>query len=238
MDITVATLVYKSPTYLDFVLDSLKKNPNKLNAVEYLVVANDATDEIKTIVDGLNFKTNTISCRGVIHDNKDPNEWWIQRVYSAWNRCIEECDTEYICFVNNDMAFTPGWLDALAKYNLSKYIPTSRLVESERMPSLPGLISKNFGQTLATFQDAAFQKFAEGIKGDGATAGVGAYMPSLFKVDTLKLVGGWHKNVGNLPGDRITFALLKQHLGMDQIMVHDSIVYHFQRGESVEVGDA
>lgn len=235
MEITIATLVYKSQQYLDFVLDSLKKRSSLLHDINYLVVANDATPEIERIVGDLPYGTPDII--GVVHRNPDPNEWWIQRVYSAWNRCLEECETEYICFVNNDMAFTNGWLDALAKYDLSKYIPTSRLVESARMPSLPGLISKNFGQTLATFDDLAFQQFAETIKAPGFAAGVGAYMPSLFKTETLKAVGGWHKNVGNIPGDRITFHLLKQHLGMDQIMVNDSIVYHFQRGESAEVGD-
>lgn len=235
MDITVATLVYKSTDYLDFVLDSLNKRSSLHHNVEYLVVANDATPSVEKTVGSLNSKLE--NTRGVIHRNPDPSEWWIQRVYSAWNRCLEECDTDYICFVNNDMAFTNGWLDALAKYDLSKYIPTSRLVESERMPSLPGLISKNFGQTLSTFDDLSFQQFAETVKEPGFVAGVGAYMPSLFRVSNLRAVGGWHKNLGNWPGDKITFHLLKKHLGLDHIMVNDSIVYHFQRGESAEVGD-
>ncbi len=235
-DITIATLVYKSPEYLDFVLDSLKRYGSLENRVQYLVIANDATDEIKDKVLALTARSDAPHT-GVIHDNPDPDEWWIQRVYAAWNRCLEECETDYICFVNNDMAFTNGWLDALAKYDLTRYVPTSRLVESERMPSLPGLISKNFGQTLASFRNDEFQKFADSVKAQGFAAGVGAYMPSLFRVDVLKSVGGWHKNVGNIPGDRLTFSLLKKYMGIEQIMVMDSIAYHFQRGESAEVGD-
>ena len=62
-------------------------------------------------------------------------------------------------------------------------------------------------------------------------------MPSLFKKEVLKSIGGWHRNVGNIPGDRITFARLNQKFGIRNVMVKDSIVYHFQRGESAEVGD-
>lgn len=240
MNITVATLIYKSPTYLDFVMNSLLEHTNSIHNIEYLIVCNDATDDViikaseyaSELSKNYNPKINVVS-----HRNNNPNEWWINRVYNAWNRCIEECNTEAICFVNSDMAFTDGWLDALARFDLNKYIPTSRLVESERMPSLPGLISRNFGQTIGEFDRYTFEQFAEEIKNNSVCVGVGAYMPSLFYVDVLKDIGGWHKNYGNVPGDRITFGMLNKTRGLRHIMVNDSIVYHLQRGESVECGD-
>lgn len=234
MDITVATLIYRSKEYLDFVVNSLKEHESTIHNVEYLVIANDAEPHVIEYLKEEKFS----SIRHVIHDNADKNEWWINRVYNAWNRCIAECKTPYICFVNSDMAFSDGWLDALARYDLDKYIPTSRLIESGRMPSLPGLLSLNYGQTLKSFQKDAFEKTAANLKmSPGFTPNEGAYMPSLFKTETLRSIGGWRKNMGNIPGDRITFATLSSRFGMTPIMVHDSVVYHFQRGESVETGD-
>lgn len=139
MDITVAVLIYKSPEYLDFVMNSLLDHHSKdenLN-IQYLIVCNDATDEV--IIKASEYaselsKNYDPPIKVVSHWNPNPNDWWIQNVYNAWNRCIKECETEYICFVNSDMAFTEGWLDNLVKYDTKMYIPTSRLIESGRMP--------------------------------------------------------------------------------------------------------
>ena len=240
MDITVALLIYKSPAYLDFVMESLLSHQSSEHNVQYLIVCNDATDDVvikaSEYVSVLS-KNYDPEIRAVTHDNPDQNEWWIQRVYSAWNRCLIECKTEYICFVNSDMAFTDGWLDNLAKYDTTQYIPTSRLVESGRMPSLQGLISKNFGQTIRDFDRVGFERFAEEQKKDMKMEWLGAYMPSLFNVKALRSIGGWSKNNGNMPGDQITFKRLYQKFGLKHIMVFDSIAYHLQRGESAEVGD-
>ncbi len=238
MDITVATLIYKSPAYLDFVMSSLLDHPSDEHNVEYLIVCNDATDDVILQAEKWARYPNV---RHVVHKNKNPQDWWIQNVYNAWNRCIDECETEGICFVNSDMAFTDGWLDRLAGLDLDRYIPTSRLVESGRMPSLPGLISKNFGQTLDEFDEQGFEEFARYISKPTVLRRTGAYMPSLFKVEYLRRINGWRHNTVNkggtiTPGDRITFGLLRDH-GIEHVCVCDSIVYHFQRGESAEVGD-
>jgi len=243
MKITVATLIYANPKYLEFVFNSLLGVWNRVaedKKVEYLVVANDPWD---CVVDYLNSDAwnNAIAARAnirvVVHRNENPNDWWIQNVYNAWNRALNECKTERICFVNSDMAFTHSWLDNLNKYPLDLVIPTSRLVESERMPSLPGLIGKNFGQTIKSFRKDDFEEFAAGISEESYSIGVGAYMPSLFQTDILKSVGGWTKNTNGIPGDRITFYKLWEKFGLKHIMVNDSIVYHLQRGESAESDD-
>lgn len=235
MDITVATLIYKSPAYLDFVMESLLDHPSEKHDVQYLIVCNDATEEVKECA--YRWKFNVPNIDVVIHENENPNDWWIQNVYCGWNRCLKECKTEAICFVNSDMAFTKGWLDALTELPLDIFIPTSRLVESERMPSLPGLISKNFGQTLGAFAKDDFEQYTEYAREKAYSIGKGAYMPSLFKTQRLRNAGGWHKNVGNIPGDKITFEILKKKFKMERAMVHDSIVYHLQRGESFESND-
>ncbi len=238
MNITVALLIYKSPAYLDFVMKSLLEHPSEEHNVDYLIVCNDATEEV---IDRADYWANKVGTSYIVHENINPDDWWIQNVYNAWNRCLKECKTEAICFVNSDMAFSNGWLDALAHFDIDRFIPTSLLVESGRMPSLAGLISKNFGQTLATFDKVEFEKFAEQNKGEtlgGFIKNQGAYMPSLFRAETLRRAGGWQKNRGNIPGDKITFALLHRYFGLTHIMVENSIAYHFQRGESIETGDA
>lgn len=243
MEITIATLIYKSPAYLDFVMNSLFANRSKHHDEHYLIVCNDATPEVVEHAMRKYAFRSDFKCQVVDFRNADPNEYWIQRVYNAWNACLNNCETPYICFVNSDMAFSPGWLDNLAKHDLTKVVPTSRLVESERMPSLPGLIGKNFGQTIGSFNEAAFLKFADEIRTDGIAPQVGAYMPSLFSTELLKKAGGWRKNYiypngHQIPGDQITFAILQKHFGLVNVMCCDSIVYHLQRGESSEVGDA
>jgi glycosyltransferase involved in cell wall biosynthesis len=240
VDITVALLIYRSPDYLDFVIESLLSHPSKEHNVQYLIVCNDATEEV--IIKASEYaselsKNYEPTIKVVSHNNENPNDWWIQNVYNAWNRCIKECETEYICFVNSDMAFTEGWLDNLARHDTGMYIPTSRLVESGRMPSLPGLISKNFGQSIRLFDREGFEDFAKKEARPGIMQGMGAYMPSLFNVEALRSIGGWSKNNGNTPGDRITFGKLYQKLGLKHVMVMDSIAYHLQRGESAETGD-
>jgi len=240
MKITVATLIYKSPAYLDFVMESLLEHHSENHDVQYLIVCNDATKEVLIAASRWSSYLShnyDPKIKIVVHKNANPDDWWIQNVYNAWNRCLLECETEAICFVNSDMAFTDGWLDALAKYDLLTYIPTSRLVESGRMPSLPGLISKDFGQTLVTFKKKEFEEFARVQITPHAWGNKGAYMPSLFNTQRLRDAGGWQKNKGNWPGDKITYAILAKKFGMQHLMVGDSIAYHFQRGESAEAGD-
>lgn len=241
MNITVALLIYKSPTYLDFVMKSLLETHSQKYNVEYLIVCNDATDEV--IIKASEYASELThdydpKITVVSHRNPNPNEYWLDRVYNAWNRCLRECKTEAICFVNSDMYFYNNWLDELANYDLNKFIPTSRLIESGRMPSLPGLVSQNLGQTLKEFDKDAFNKLAgELTKETGYRPNIGAYMPSLFKTEILKKAGGWRKNINNIPGDKITFGILNRHFGLTHIMVNKSIAYHLQRAESIESGD-
>ena len=238
-DITIALLIYASPQYLNFVMEGLLKNNSQEHNVNYLIVCNDASDDV--IIEASKWaselsKNYNPKIRVVSHNNDDKEEYWLDRVYRAWNRCLLECNSEYICFVNSDMGFTPNWLSRLAKYDTSKCIPTSWLVESGRMPSIKGLVSKDFGQTISSFDDGAFQTFAKSISADEFAMG-GAYMPSLFKTNMLRGVGGWSHNHNGIPGDKITFERLRRKYGLRHIMVKDSIVYHLQNGERVEAGD-
>lgn len=245
MKITIGLLIYASPAYLENCLLSLDSHTNDGIEQDYLVVANDAWPNVMEYLnseDYAQFCANLNNpVKTVVHNNVPLDPYWIQNVYGGWNRVLNECTNDYIAFVNSDMLFTDNWLSELAKYPLhgfNRTIPTSRLVEGGRMPSLPGLISKNFGQSLAELDIKGFEEYANLVKEkDLFSVGAGAFMPSLFKTDVLRSIGGWHKNQNGIPGDQITMHLLNKNLGMKRIMCHDSIVYHWQRGESAEVGD-
>lgn len=239
--VTVAMLIYASSAYLEFVLNSLSTHSNDTCDVTYLVVANDPWPSVVNYFQSqrwIDFQaTLNAPVRVVIHINEPKDPYWIQNVYAAWNRCLSECQTDLICFVNSDMAVTDNFLDNLLKFDLTKYVPTSRLVECGRMPSLPGLISKNFGQSLAELDITGFEKFASEVSEPFVSVVNGGFMPSLFRKDILQSIGGWHSNKNGIPGDQITMYLLNKHFGLQHIMVHDSIVMHWQRGESAEVND-
>lgn len=245
MKITIGMLIYASPAYLENCLTSLDSHPNEGIEQDYLVVANDPWLNMLEYLNSDKYKEFCAKLknpvRTIIHNNEPLDPYWIQNVYSAWNRVLSECINDYIVFVNSDMLFTNNWLTNLAKYPLNgfyKTIPTSRLVEGGRMPSLPGLISKNFGQSLGELDVQRFEEYAKSIEEkDLFTVDVGAFMPSLFRADNLRAIGGWHKNQNGVPGDQITAHLLKRNFGMRRIMCHDSIVYHWQRGESAESND-
>lgn len=245
MKITVGMLIYANPAYLINCLKSLDAHPNEGIEQDYLVVANDPWPAVYEYLKSKEYDSFCKSLKGnvktVIHHNEPLDPYWIQNVYGGWNRVLSECTNDYIAFVNSDMLFTDNWLSELAKYpkyDYNKIIPTSRLVEGGRMPSLPGLISKNFGQSLAELDVDGFEKYAKEISESRSfTWDIGAFMPSLFKADVLRSIGGWHKNQNGVPGDQITMFLLNRNLGMRRIMCHDSIVYHWQRGESAESGD-
>src|SRR5512138_3730965 len=64
----------------------------------------------------------------VYHD-PNPTDHYLSRVYRCWNYCVESSEADYVCLVNSDMAFAPGWLDALKKRLDGRTLPTSRLVE-------------------------------------------------------------------------------------------------------------
>jgi hypothetical protein len=238
--ITIATLIYANPDYLEFVLSSLDSHVNVLCDIEYLVVANDPWPTVLNYLDSdrwIKFRDSLSKpLKLVIHNNPDINAWWLDRVYSAWGVCLEHCKTPLIYFVNSDMAFCNHYLDNLLYYDMDRYVPTTRLVESERLPSLPGLISKNFGQTLSTFRKDEFEAFASSISSRVAHTNIGAFMPSLHDVNKLRSIGGWEKNINGVPGDQITFARYR-NIGITPIMVCDSLAFHFQLGEKTESGD-
>ena len=230
LKISVVCLIYKSINYADFVLNSFKKHTEvKGRNIEFIFVANDPT---KDLVNYFNEK----NIPYLLFRNKDPQEYYLNRVYRAWNFGGSTVDGDIIIFVNSDMAFSDNWLDNLIKNLTENRIITSRLVESGKMKSGKHGIENNFGRTFSEFTDEEFQKFAKKISSSEIKEG-GLFMPCAIYKDLFVESGGYpignrkEKNGKITPGDKILFYETLLPMGIKHYTAFDSIVYHIQEGE-------
>lgn len=205
--------------------------------VSFRIVANDASPGILEALAGS-------GAPFTIYQDPHPDDYYLNRVYRAWNYAAESSLCENICFVNSDMIFSPNWLKSLLKHHNEVNIPTSRLIESGKMPSGQYGLSFNCGQTLKEFNDPLFREVCGAIKDDGVAEG-GLFMPCVFEKSRFLEAGGFPE--GNIyqdgvgtrgvfveSGDSWFFRELAVKWGMRHITVFDSLVYHFQEGEKDE----
>ena len=122
-NIEVVSLIYKSVQYLHFIYEQLKSDMCKVDGwdVSVRIVANDATDEV---IDELK----KLDINYTIYNNPDSNEFYLNRVYRAYNFCVESSKYDNVCLVNSDDGFCEGWLENLLKHHDGINIPCSRLV--------------------------------------------------------------------------------------------------------------
>jgi hypothetical protein len=100
-EVTLVTLVYRSLKWLDFVQEGVREAKTDVR-YRWLVVANDATDEVKADprID-------------VDWENEDPDAFYIENVYRAWNEGVLNAPTQLVCMLNSDMWPSDHWLDEL-----------------------------------------------------------------------------------------------------------------------------
>lgn len=218
-EVTLVTLVYRSLEWLDFVQKGVAQAKTDLR-YRWLVVANDATPEVSADprID-VDFR------------NDNPDEFYINRVYRAWNEGVRESLTDWVVLLNTDMWPSDGWLDVLWDYQ-DEYLPTSLLVESGKLPSgLPDYV-KDFGRNPETFDAEGFSKHAEQLRvpQDRVRCG-GLYMPVLFNRQQFFDLGAYPE--GNPPGTTGDKDLFRRYedAGIEHITALKSIVYHVQTGE-------
>ena len=229
MKISVICLIYKSIGYADFVLNSFKKYTKLNDNVDFSFIANDPTDEILN-----HLEKNNIPYK--LFRNKDPKEYYLNRVYRAWNFGGFESNSDIVIFVNSDMAFSKNWLENLLKNLSEDRIVTSRLIESGKLRSGKHGIGKNFGQTYSEFDDKSFQKYAKDISKSEIKKG-GLFMPCAIYKDLFVKSGGYpignrtEKNGNITPGDKILFYEKLLPMGIKHYTVFDSLIYHVQEGE-------
>lgn len=206
---------------------------------EYLIVANDATPEVLDYL--REHEINHLEYR-----DPKPDDYYINRVYRAWNFGVENAKTDVVVLINSDMLLSEGWLDNLLRELKEDTIPVSRLVESGKMPSGRHALSVNLGRHCNDIDYGEWEELAR-ILTDLTVNKVeegGLYMPcAFFKKDFLAVGGYCEGNVYDagvgrvdsrfkMSGDAYTFHIKMQN--KKHITVMDSLVYHIQTGEMNE----
>jgi len=247
--VEVISLIFRSVEYLHFIADQLKSSLCEAEGwdVGIRIVANDATDKVLA-------ELPNIGMPYTIYNNSDPNEFYLNRVYGAYNFCIESSEYDNVVLVNSDDRFSEGWLENLLKHHDGVKIPCSRLIESGKMPSgLHGvdLGDQNFGRRPRDFDVEGWEQWVLENKED-KIEDRGLYMPCLLNKDTIAKAGFYPRgNIfledGNLragyPNDRPVWKagddyffhdVLEPLFGMRHVTVFDSLVYHIVEGEKDE----
>lgn len=238
--VVIVGMIYKSISYLNFMINNIKEyclNSQKYD-VDYLIIANDASKKVidKLIEDNIKFKE---------YNDKNPNDYYLNRVYRAWNFGGYVANGDIIVFINSDMAFSKLWLENLLSKLDENTIPTSRLVESGKMPSGANAISMNFGRNVSSFNKNNFLRYAS-IISENKILDNGLFMPCAFyKKDFIKSGGYPEGNIYNggigkhntgfiMAGDVFFFYNNEIMKHKKHITVCNSIVYHIQTGEMDE----
>jgi hypothetical protein len=240
MELEVVTIIFKSTEYLFFIEDQMKRYCKNFDdiSVSLRVVANDPEQKI---IDALS----KLTIPYVIHKNTNPKEYYINRVYRCFNYCVSSSKADLVCLINSDMGFTQNWLKPLVELHKNNYLPTSRLVESGKMPSGTHAISKYFGRSPKDFKEDQWIEYAESIK-EKTFKYKGLFGPVIYDRCEFILTGMYPEGniyidgVGTANGhpidvsDNHFFNKIEYLTGRKHVTSFESLVYHIQEGEKDE----
>jgi len=219
--VTLVVLVYRSLKWLTWCMEGVDSSRNETR-YRWLVVANDATEEVKNDprID-------------IEWDNDDPGEFYINRIYRAWSEGVLNAPTNLVCMLNSDMYGSDYWLDELVymKKTYPKTVPTSLLVESGRLTSAMPECAQNFGRNPDEFKERGFRARAYAIRRAHKKEPGRLFMPILVDRQEFMDVGGYPE--GNPPGTTGDKDLIRRYkeAGFEHVTALGSVVYHVQTGE-------
>ncbi len=236
-NIEVISLVFKSVDYLNLTYRELKSEKCKVGGwdVSIRIIANDATPEVLAELKKLDIPY-------TIYNDPKPNDYYLNRVYRCFNYGGESSVADNICFVNSDMVFSDGWLENLLKHHNGGNIPTSRLIESGKMPSGTHGVTHDCGRNPTSINYQEWNEIVIKFKTNEIHDG-GLFMPCIIQkkqfIESGKFPEGniYHNGIGTLgnfikSGDSWYFnEILMKKYNMRHITVFDSLVYHIQEGE-------
>lgn len=220
-EVTLVVLTYRSLRWLDWCQQSVEDSKGSTR-YRWLVVSNDATEEVE------NDPRVRLRWR-----NDDPQEFYINRVYRAWNAGVLEATTSWVVMLNSDMATSDYWLDELmaVKHADRRTVPTSNLIESGRLPSgIPEHV-ENHGMHPDEFNREKFVLHAENIRILNTTMPGRLYMPILIDRQEFYDIGMYPEC--NPPGTTGDKDLIRRYVeaGYQHVTALGSVVYHAVTGE-------
>ena len=248
-NVEVVSLVFKSVKYLHFIAEQLKSDLCTAEGwrVGVRIVANDATEEVLR-------ELKNIEIPYSVYKHRDPDEFYLNRVYAAYNHCVISSNFDNIVLVNSDDGFSKGWLENLLKHHDGINIPCSRLIESGKMQSGThgvNLGENNFGRSPDEFNYEGWEKWVEENKQDIIVPN-GLYMPCLLNKENFIEAGMFPEGniflengepIAGYPNDRQVWKagddyffheVLERKHGMRHVTAFDSLVYHIIEGEKDE----
>jgi hypothetical protein len=240
--IEVISLIYKSPSYFDFIAKQFSDYCPNTDQYEtsFRFIANNPTQKL------LDHARSRTDVKTDVYLS-DKESYYINRVYLGYNFGVMTSEADYVCLVNSDDCFSPGWLFNLYKWSSTKpVIAASRLIESGKLKSGQHGIEKYFGNSPENYQESEFIEFSKSISQIDSAVRGGLYMPMLISRDIFLKAGGFppgnicEDGVGGRgrvlkAGDDFFFHdVLEKKFNLMHITPLDSNVYHFQEGEKDE----
>lgn len=240
--VSIVCLIYKSVEWLQFVYEQIFRYTN-MDDKELIFIANDANEAV------LNYLRDNYIPHYVLENSLEQrSEWYINNVYRGYNFGARLARGEFLLFINSDMAFSEQWFEKLwDAYNGNNCV-SPRLVESGKSNSGEYGIEMDFGRDYLSYREDEFLDHAAAISEPRIENG-GLFMPLLLRKEDFTRVGCYPE--GNvvpgsdmfqpliapegsyfcITGDNVLIQKLRLQ-GIVHQTVFNSIVYHFQCGES------
>ncbi|MGK9367348.1 glycosyltransferase [Melioribacter sp. Ez-97] len=246
--ISIASLIYKSKKFADWVYESVNEfTPMiKRGEAEFFFIANDPEGDLVDYLTAKGYKfyinINPRRTEEELFKMGYAKPEYIHRVYRGWNEAIRKAQGDLVVLVNSDNYFSPDWLENLIKYSSPNSVVCSQLVERKHPKHgiFPGAYHGEFGDHPTNFKKDEFLSYANKVRSTGIKEG-GAYMPCMLFKDVAMKAGLYPE--GNIAGksfddvafygDEYFFDKLAK-LGVKHITSFDSIVYHMKEGEMDE----
>ncbi|HEX8552716.1 MAG TPA: glycosyltransferase [Abditibacteriaceae bacterium] len=153
----------------------------------------------------------------------------------ALNRVAEMASGDWLYFVNDDMAFAPGWDEALERHAIHNRVLTGTVVE----PPQPNVgiaschIARDFGLTVEDFNLDEWAREAEKLKESRVEPGIN--YPFLIEAELFRKIGGIDERFSGPVHDPDVFYRIAL-AGGEMLRARDSLCYHFS-GRTLRFAD-